>query len=48
MAAVGVAIANRLPLFNLYGKVGLMSSQFKYLGLTSQTLFWTLAGNVNL
>jgi NodT family efflux transporter outer membrane factor (OMF) lipoprotein len=45
MAAVGVAIANRLPLFNLYGNVGLMSSQFKYLGLTPQTLFWTLAAN---
>jgi NodT family efflux transporter outer membrane factor (OMF) lipoprotein len=45
-AAVGVAIANRLPLFNLAGNVGLMSSQFKYLGLTPQTLFWTLAGNV--
>jgi NodT family efflux transporter outer membrane factor (OMF) lipoprotein len=45
MAAVGVATANRLPLFNLYGNVGLMSSQFKYLGLTPQTLFWTLAAN---
>jgi NodT family efflux transporter outer membrane factor (OMF) lipoprotein len=46
VAAVGVAIANRLPLFNLYGNAGLMSSQFKYLGLTPQTLFWTLAGSV--
>jgi hypothetical protein len=45
-AAIGVAIASRLPLFNLYGNVGLMSSQFKYLGLTPQTLFWTLAANV--
>jgi NodT family efflux transporter outer membrane factor (OMF) lipoprotein len=45
MAAVGVAIANRLPQFTLYGNAGLMSSQFKYLGLTPQTLFWTLAAN---
>jgi NodT family efflux transporter outer membrane factor (OMF) lipoprotein len=47
MAAVGVAIANRLPLFNLYGNAGLMSSQFKYLVNSSlQVLFWTLAANV--
>ena len=45
MAAVGVAIANRLPQFTLYGNAGLMSSQFKYLSLTPQTLFWTLAAN---
>jgi NodT family efflux transporter outer membrane factor (OMF) lipoprotein len=45
-AGVGVAIANRLPLFNLSGNVGLMSSQLKYFGATPQTLFWTLAGNV--
>jgi NodT family efflux transporter outer membrane factor (OMF) lipoprotein len=47
MAAVGVAIANRLPLFNLYGNAGLMSSQFKYLVNSNlQVLFWTLAANV--
>jgi outer membrane protein TolC len=45
MAAVGVAIANRLPLFNLSGNVGLMSSQLKYLNVTPQTLFWTLAAH---
>jgi NodT family efflux transporter outer membrane factor (OMF) lipoprotein len=44
-AAVGVAIANRLPLFNLSGNVGLMSSQLKYFGATPQTLFWTLAAD---
>jgi NodT family efflux transporter outer membrane factor (OMF) lipoprotein len=46
-AAVGVAIANRLPLFNLYGNIGQISSQFKYLlNPNPQFLFWTLAGNV--
>jgi NodT family efflux transporter outer membrane factor (OMF) lipoprotein len=47
MAAVGVAIANRLPQFNLYGNAGLMSSQFKYLfNSNPQFIFWTLAANV--
>jgi NodT family efflux transporter outer membrane factor (OMF) lipoprotein len=47
MAAVGVAIANRLPQFNLSGNAGLMSSQFKYLFTSNpQFIFWTLAANV--
>jgi NodT family efflux transporter outer membrane factor (OMF) lipoprotein len=47
MAAVGVAIANRLPQFNLSGNAGLMSSQFKYLfNSNPQFIFWTLAANV--
>jgi NodT family efflux transporter outer membrane factor (OMF) lipoprotein len=46
-AAVGVAIANRLPLFNLYGNIGQTSMQFKYLfNSNPQVLFWTLAANV--
>jgi outer membrane protein TolC len=46
-AAVGVAIANRLPLFNLYGNIGQTSSQFKYLfNANPQFMFWTLAGSV--
>jgi NodT family efflux transporter outer membrane factor (OMF) lipoprotein len=47
MAAVGVAIANRLPQFTLSGNAGLMSSQFKYLfNSNPQFIFWTLAANV--
>jgi NodT family efflux transporter outer membrane factor (OMF) lipoprotein len=47
MAAVGVAIANRLPQFNLFGNAGLMSSQFKYLlNSNPQFIFWTLAANI--
>jgi NodT family efflux transporter outer membrane factor (OMF) lipoprotein len=46
-AAVGVAIANRLPVFNLYANAGLMSSQFKYLfNSNPQFIFWTLAASV--
>jgi NodT family efflux transporter outer membrane factor (OMF) lipoprotein len=46
-AAVGVAIANRLPLFNLFGNIGQTSSQFKYLfNASPQLFFWTLAGSV--
>jgi outer membrane protein TolC len=46
-AAVGVAIANRLPQFNLSGNAGLMSSQFKYLfNSNPQFIFWTLAANI--
>jgi NodT family efflux transporter outer membrane factor (OMF) lipoprotein len=46
-AAIGVAIANRLPQFSLYGNAGLMSSQFKYLfNSNPQFIFWTLAANV--
>jgi NodT family efflux transporter outer membrane factor (OMF) lipoprotein len=46
-AAVGVAIANRLPLFNLFGNIGTTSSQFKYLfNASPQVLFWTVAGSV--
>jgi outer membrane protein TolC len=46
-ASVGVAVANRLPLFNLFGNIGATSSQFRYLFNGSpQVLFWTVAGSV--
>jgi NodT family efflux transporter outer membrane factor (OMF) lipoprotein len=46
-ALVGVAIANRLPIFNLSGDVGRMASQFPNLFNPSPAfLFWTLAGSV--
>ena len=46
-ALVGVAIANRLPLFNLTGNVGRQGSQFPNLFDPSpQFLFWTIAGSV--
>ncbi len=46
-AGIGVAIANRLPLFNLFGNIGTTSSQFKYLfNASPQVLFWTVAGSV--
>jgi NodT family efflux transporter outer membrane factor (OMF) lipoprotein len=46
-ALVGVAIANRLPVFNLSGDVGRMASQFPNLFNPSPAfLFWTIAGSV--
>jgi NodT family efflux transporter outer membrane factor (OMF) lipoprotein len=46
-ALVGVAIANRLPNFNLSGDVGRMASQFPNLFNPSPAfLFWTITGSV--
>ena len=46
-AQVGVAIANRLPIFNLSGDAGRMASQFPNLFNPSPAyLFWTLTGSV--
>lgn len=46
-AQVGVAIANRLPQFNISGNVGRMASQFGDLfNSNPQFLFWQIAGNV--
>jgi NodT family efflux transporter outer membrane factor (OMF) lipoprotein len=46
-ALVGVAIANRLPQFNLTGNVGRSGSEFQNLfNPAPQFLFWTLAGSV--
>src|SRR5262249_37707972 len=46
-AQVGVAIANRIPLFNISGNIGRTSGQFGNLASPApQFLFWTLAGSV--
>jgi NodT family efflux transporter outer membrane factor (OMF) lipoprotein len=46
-ALVGVAIANRLPLFNISGNVGRSGSQFSdLLNPAPPFLFWTAAGSV--
>jgi NodT family efflux transporter outer membrane factor (OMF) lipoprotein len=46
-ASVGVAIANRIPLFNLSGNIGRTSSQFNNLfSPAPQFLFWNIAGSV--
>jgi len=46
-ALVGVAIANRLPLFNLTGNIGRSGSQFSdLLNPAPPFLFWTAAGSV--
>jgi NodT family efflux transporter outer membrane factor (OMF) lipoprotein len=46
-ALVGVAIANRLPQFNLTGNVGRSGSQFNdLLNPAPPFLFWTVAGSV--
>ena len=46
-ALVGVAIANRIPLFNLSGNIGRTSGQFGNLASPApQFLFWSVAGNV--
>jgi len=44
---VGVAVANRLPQFNLSGNAGRTAMQFPHLfNPAPQFLFWTIAGNV--
>ena len=46
-ALVGVAIANRIPLFNLTGNIGQTSSHFNNLvNPVPPFLFWTIAGSV--
>jgi NodT family efflux transporter outer membrane factor (OMF) lipoprotein len=46
-ALVGVAIANRLPLFNLTGSIGRTGSQLSNLSSPApQFLFWNAAGSV--
>jgi NodT family efflux transporter outer membrane factor (OMF) lipoprotein len=46
-ALVGVAIANRIPLFNLSGNIGRTSGEIGNLfNPTPQFLFWTVAGSV--
>jgi NodT family efflux transporter outer membrane factor (OMF) lipoprotein len=46
-ALIGVAIANRLPLFNLTGNIGRSGSQIGNLfNASPQFLFWTIAGSV--
>jgi NodT family efflux transporter outer membrane factor (OMF) lipoprotein len=46
-ALVGVAIANRLPQFNITGNIGRSGSQFNdLLNPAPPFLFWTVAGNV--
>jgi len=46
-ALVGVAVANRLPAFNLTGNVGKLAEQFPNLfNPAPQFLFWTIAGSV--
>jgi NodT family efflux transporter outer membrane factor (OMF) lipoprotein len=46
-ALVGVAIANRLPVFNLTGNAGRQASQFQNLFNPSPAfLFWTITGSV--
>jgi NodT family efflux transporter outer membrane factor (OMF) lipoprotein len=46
-ALVGVAIANRIPLFNLVGSIGRTSSQFNNLvNPAPPFLFWAMAGSV--
>jgi outer membrane protein TolC len=46
-ALVGVAIANRIPLFNLTGNIGRTSSHFNnLLSPAPEFLFWNIAGSV--
>jgi len=46
-ALVGVAIANRIPLFNISGNIGRTSGQIGNLGSPApQFLFWTIVGSV--
>lgn len=47
-ALVGVAIANRIPLFNITGNIGRSSGQIANLANPApQFLFWTIAGSVS-
>ncbi len=45
-AAVGVAVAARLPQFTLTGNAGTIANRISQLFITPGTAFWTLAGNV--
>jgi len=45
-AAIGVAIAARLPQFTLAGNAGTIANQISQLFITPGTAFWTFAGNV--
>jgi NodT family efflux transporter outer membrane factor (OMF) lipoprotein len=45
-AAVGVAVAARLPQFTLTGSAGTTANQINQLFITPGTAFWTVAGNV--
>jgi len=45
-AAIGVAVAARLPQFTLTGNGGTIANQISQLFITPGTAFWTLAGNV--
>jgi len=45
-AAIGVAIAARLPQFTLTGNVGTVANQISQLFITPGTAVWILAGNV--
>src|SRR6202045_3744333 len=44
-AAIGVAVAARLPQFTLTGNGGTIANQISQLFITPGTAFWTLAGN---
>jgi NodT family efflux transporter outer membrane factor (OMF) lipoprotein len=45
-AAIGVAVAARLPQFTLTGNAGTTANQISQLFITPGTAFWTFAGNV--
>ena len=45
-AAIGVAVAARLPQFTLTGNAGTTANQINQLFVTPGTAFWTVAGNV--
>jgi NodT family efflux transporter outer membrane factor (OMF) lipoprotein len=45
-AAIGVAVAARLPQFTLAGNAGTVANRISQLFITPGTAFWTLAGNV--
>jgi len=45
-AAIGVAVAARLPQFTLTGNAGTVANQISQLFITPGTAFWTLVGNV--
>jgi NodT family efflux transporter outer membrane factor (OMF) lipoprotein len=44
-AAIGVAVAARLPQFTLTGNAGTVANRISQLFITPGTAFWTLAGN---
>src|SRR5215831_1171549 len=45
-AAIGVAVAARLPQFTLTGNAGTTANQISQLFMTPGTAFWSVAGNV--